>query len=113
MNSLFVIKPYKYLTLWVFDDEKVRLIQEPFIAGADEIIDLMVKDIPNAKEGFVMFFSDEPFPGHKLELNWQREDGSGNWYRSSALDKEGWLCPALFRYFKETPKNLYADFKKN
>jgi hypothetical protein len=24
---------------------------------------------------------------------------------------EGWLCPALFKYFSETPKTLYAQIK--
>ena len=35
MNSINIIKPYKYLDMWVFDDEKVGLLQEPFISGAD------------------------------------------------------------------------------
>lgn len=33
---------------------------------------------------------------------------SGNTYYCEALDMEGWLCPALFKYFEEAPKNLYA-----
>jgi len=24
---------------------------------------------------------------------------------------EGWLCPALFKYFSDTPKTLYAQIK--
>jgi hypothetical protein len=38
------------------------------------------------------------------------EDG-GNWYRSADLDMEGWLCPALFRYFDQAPKRIYARVK--
>jgi hypothetical protein len=30
---------------------------------------------------------------------------------SADLDMEGWLCPALFRYFEEAPKALYAQVK--
>ena len=30
MNSINIIKPYKYLDMWGFDDEKVGLLQEPF-----------------------------------------------------------------------------------
>jgi hypothetical protein len=30
---------------------------------------------------------------------------------SADLDMEGWLCPALFRYFDQAPKQLYAQVK--
>jgi hypothetical protein len=35
--------------MWVFDDERVGLNQQAFVSGADDIIDLIVKDIPNAE----------------------------------------------------------------
>jgi len=25
---------------------------------------------------------------------------------------EGWLCPALFKYFSEAPKHIYVQTKK-
>ena len=31
-NSIFVIKPYKWEGLWVFDDANVGLVKEPFVA---------------------------------------------------------------------------------
>ena len=107
-NSLFVIAPYKALGLWVFDDERVGLVQEPFVAGADTIIDEWTKTIPNAEKGFRIVFSPEPFPGYTLHLEWRRPDLSGNTYYCAQFDMEGWLCPALFKYFTEAPKNLYA-----
>lgn len=113
MNSINVIKPYKYLTMWVFDDERVGLEQEPFVSGADEIIDLMVKDIPDAETGFILVFSDSPFPGYQAEFEWRRAESGGNWYYVSELEKEGWLCPALFKYFEKAPQKLYAQFKQN
>ena len=36
----------------------------------------------------------------------------GNWYYSADLDAEGWLCPALFKYFDEAPEKIYAQFKQ-
>lgn len=107
-NSLFVIAPYKHLDLWVFDDERVGLVQEPFVAGADTIIDAWTKDILDAEKGFRLIFSSEPFPGYTLHLEWQRPELSGNMYYSADLNMEGWLCPALFKYFDVAPKNLYA-----
>jgi hypothetical protein len=49
MNALFVIAPYKYEGLWVFDDPAVGLSKEPFIAGIDTMIDKVVADIPRAE----------------------------------------------------------------
>jgi hypothetical protein len=61
MNSIFAIHPYKSQGLWVFDDERVGLIQEPFVAGADVIIEQLVSNIPRAEEGFTLLFSASPF----------------------------------------------------
>jgi hypothetical protein len=30
-NAIFVIKPYKWNGMWVFDDERVGLDKEPFM----------------------------------------------------------------------------------
>jgi hypothetical protein len=38
----------------------------------------------------------------------QEPDSGGYWYHSPALEMRGWLCPALFRYFREAPERLYA-----
>ncbi len=48
MNSINVIAPYKWHGMWVFDDERVGLDKEPFVAGADTMIDRVVTNIPNA-----------------------------------------------------------------
>ena len=110
-NSIMVIHPYKYHGAWVFDDEKVGLVREPFVSGADTIIDRFVENIPWAENGFTLLFSSRPFPGHQAEFEWRREDFGGNWYYCKQLDMDGWLCPALFRYFDEAPEKIYAQFK--
>ena len=38
MNAIRAVHPYRHEELWVFDDETVRLQQEPFLAGADGIL---------------------------------------------------------------------------
>jgi len=95
----------------MFDDDRVGLVREPFVAGADVIIDIMVRDIPDAENGFNLFFSAASFPGYQAEFERRREDQGGYWYYVAAVDIEGWLCPALFRYFDEAPERLYAQFK--
>lgn len=109
MNAITVIAPYRHLGMWVFDDDRVSLAQEPFVSGADTIIDELVRDIPNAEAGFRLLFSPSPFPGHTLHIQWVREEHGGNWYRWSAKQMEGWLCPALFRYFAEAPQDIFAQ----
>ena len=111
MNELRVIHPYKHSGTWVFDDERVGLAQEPFVLGADTVIEHMVASIPGAEEGFTLVFSDKPFPQYQLEFEWRCEEFEGNWYYSEHLDMEGWLCPALFRYFESAPSRIYASFQ--
>lgn len=107
-NAIRVIKPYWYEGTWVFDDPEVDLIREPFVSGVPEMIDHLVEDIREAREGFRLTFSDAPFPGFQRELIWIREEFGGQWYRSYEPEMEGWLCPALFHYFEEAPERLYV-----
>jgi hypothetical protein len=51
------------------------------------MIDRVVADIPDAEHGFTMIFSNGPFPGHQYRLDWQREEGAGNWYYSAQLEQ--------------------------
>ena len=112
MNAINVIFPYKHHGMWVFDDSRVGLAQEPLVAGTDKMIDRVVADIPNAERGFTLIFSSEPFRGHQYRLDWRRSDDGGNWYFSEQLGMEGWLCPALLRYFSEAPKQIYVEVKR-
>jgi hypothetical protein len=111
MNVMNAIHPYKADGLWVFDDPAVGLRQEPFVAGADTIIDRLVQTIPDAASGFTLLFSAQPFPGFQVEFQWRRAELGGNWYYCPALDLEGWLCPALFQYFAAAPPTIYAQFR--
>src|SRR4051812_25615999 len=61
-NSIMVVKPYWLHGTWVFDDESVGLKQEPFVAGVPEMIDALVKNVPDAKNGFRLLFSAHTFP---------------------------------------------------
>jgi len=108
MNAIAIIAPYKYEGMWVFDDSAVGLAREPFVAGIDKMIDQLVASIPEAEKGFRLLFSATPFPGHTVKLEWRREESGGNWYYCHQFGIEGWLCPALFRYFDKAPAELYA-----
>ena len=108
VNALMVIAPYKYEGAWVFDDPAVGLFREPFIAGIDTMIDNAVAKIPNAEKGFRAIFSAQQFPGSDFKLEWRREESGGNWYHSDQFKMEGWLCPALLKYFPSAPREIYV-----
>lgn len=107
-NSIIIIYPYLDEDIWVFDDDSFGIIREPFVGGISDIINIIVKDIPNADKGFKLFFSQNPFPDYQIELVWSREEYGGNWYLWPEKNKEGWLCSALFKYFSETPMKIYC-----
>jgi hypothetical protein len=107
-NAIMVIAPYRYNGTWVFDDPDAGLKREPFVAGVPEMIDVLVKDVPNSQEGFRLLFSANPFPGYQKKLAWLRGDQGGNFYKLDDPPMEGWLCPAMFRYYKNAPPNLYV-----
>lgn len=108
MNSLMVIAPYRHHGMWVFDDEATGLTREPFIAGIDTMIDRLVAEIPDAEKGFRALFSAAPFPGAQVKLEWRRADSGGNWYYCEQYQMEGWLCPALFKYFPTAPAEIHV-----
>ena len=60
---------------------------------------------------FRLIFSAGPFPGYTAKLEWRRTEFEGNWYYSSQYDMEGWLCPALLKYFPEAPKQFCVQTK--
>ena len=51
-------------------------------------------------------------PRHQHRLDWKRTDpDGGNWYGWEEFKIEGWLCPALFKYFEQPPKHIYVQAK--
>ena len=110
-NSLLVIAPYKKSGAWVFDDPRVGLRQEPFVAGADRIMDLLSAGLPQAEKGFTLIFSAQPFPGAEARFVRGRAERGGNWYSWPEKGVEGWLCPALFKYFPAAPPEIHVQVR--
>lgn len=109
-NQIMVIVPYwlDEAETWVFDDPAAGLEREPFVSGVPEMIDDLVRDLPDARSGFRLLFSAAPFPGYRRKLTRVREEYGGWWYAADEPPIEGWLCPALFRYFDAAPEEIYA-----
>ncbi|MEZ6096504.1 MAG: DUF6717 family protein [Pirellulaceae bacterium] len=107
-NSIMTIQPYRHNGTWVFDDLSAGLVQEPFVGGVPEMIDHLVSDIPDPDSGFRLLFSAREFPGYQCKLIWDRTESGGNYYKMVNPSMEGWLCPALFKYFTTAPPELYV-----
>jgi hypothetical protein len=128
MTVIMPLTIYPYLlgnSCWVFDDERTGLKEEAFVLGMSEMISRVVeaRSIPRAAAGFALTFDEAPFQ-HDVELRWLAPTKAaaalhyrptdipafGNWYKADVLGQEmiGWLCPALFLYFNQAPKTIYA-----
>jgi len=111
MNQMYVIAPYKFHGLWVFDDPKAGLAKEPFVNGADAMIDAMTRSIPDAPRGFTMVFSTSVFPGYQYKFLRRRSEGPETIYYSPNFDVEGSLSPAVLRYFDAPPQELFVQIR--
>jgi hypothetical protein len=122
--ELLEIHPYlEGSSTWVFNDESTGLDREPFVSGMSEMISELVsaKGIDGSR-GITIQFSNQAFSGCDVVLNYIRpgdptrytRDGEpewnryGNWYegRVNGSVMQGWLCPALGKYFGERPKTI-------
>jgi hypothetical protein len=112
-NAISVIFPYRHQGMWVFDDESVGLDKEPFVAGADDLIDMALAElgIANGDEGFRLIFSAIEFPNAQFTLEWEGPEAGGNLYHCDELDQEAWLCPALLKYFSEPPEQIHVQIE--
>lgn len=113
MNQISVIRPYLFEGVWVFDDPAKELDKEALIGGMPEIIELACAElnIPNPADGFVAIFSKDLFPGYMIKLDWVMEEMGGNVYSWTERNMQGWLCPALLKYFDAPPKSIHIQLK--
>jgi len=110
MNAINVIYPYKFKDTWVFDDLAKKLFREPFVFGIPEIIDeLLCNKFDEPTDEFDLYFSQHNFPGNDGYLTKLYEENGGCYY--SYEDMDGWLCPALFKYFDEVPNKIFFQLK--
>jgi hypothetical protein len=107
-NALFTIFPYKKGGQWMYDDESVDVYEEPFVAGADDLLDLL----SNGKDECTVIFSSSPFPGHQYKFGKMVKEGdSGTFYYSEEHKMEFWLCSVLNLYYPTSPNELYVKIK--
>lgn len=126
-SVLAIIQPYWHEDAWVFDDVSEGLEKEPlegrfegeladimeleqavFGGGITKMINHLVKDIPNAREGFLLLLSSRPFAGCQAELIRVRAELRGWTYKAKDYRVEPWFPPVMSRYFPVAPELLYV-----
>lgn len=103
---------YRHDGFWCFDHPDAGITQEPFVQGTDKILDeLVARDASNTKHPLLSFTADFPLATF-TRLNWvkseEREDGTWNLYVCPRLNREGWLCPRLYAFFRTSPDSIYV-----
>ena len=109
MNSIMVIRPYLLGQQWVFDDVGRGLQAEALIAGMDTMLTQTVAQLGLTPGQFAIRFSAQEFPGYQQRLEWVEAGMGGNWYHSPEYGLDGWLCPALYKYFAGAPQVIYLE----
>lgn len=98
--------------LWVFDDDIKGIINEPFVRGAEEVIDkVLLRKSKNKKlpEEATIVVSQKPFEGcRKTKLMGFDRETKWSEYLFEGKFKH-FLCPVLLHYFEDPPKEIYFD----
>ena len=114
-NALFALSAYFKDGLWMFDDPLLDIYEEPFVAGADMMFDVMSGRINNPKiHQCSIVFAATPIPNSDVHVVLSRPDGwDGHFYIvRQFIDElagfEFWLCPALLAFLPEAPQEIFV-----
>lgn len=119
-NALFSLSAYVKNDMWMFDDESRDIKEEPFVAGADTMFDLMSGRSANLSiDQCNIVFGSTPIPDYDVHVKLKGDDGhDGHYYVVEKFVKypavetfKFWLCPALLAFFDEAPENIYVSVR--
>ena len=120
-NAIYTLDAYRHAGMWVFDDDSVGLVKEPFVAGADILFDhLSGRHIDGTNTSVSIAFSTTPIPGHDVHAVLTGADGyDGHFYKVAKFVGDDdmvafpfWLCPALLKYYDTAPSDIYIKIAK-
>ena len=95
--------------LWVYDDSKFGVREQPFVFGMDLILESIVEQVEKVEDRLNLVFASIPFPGSEFCLEFVREETEGFVYRWEEKNLQGWLSPSLRNYFPEPPPEIYLQ----
>ena len=95
---------YRKFGTWCFTDPKVGLVDEPFVDGAEVILDRIAERHADPRRRLTrMKVSFRDGPGLFYELRRVGRKVRGG-YHYEFEDLKGWLCPSLYKYFPKAPR---------
>ena len=108
-NSIYRVLVQMVDGLWVYDDAKFGVREQPLVFGMDLILEKMIKQVEGVKDRLNLVFSSIPFPGSEFALGFVRQETEGFVYRWEEKKLQGWLSPSLRNYFPEPPPEIYLQ----
>ena len=108
-NSIYRVLVRVVDGLWVYDDAKFGVREQPLVFGMDLILERMVEQVEGGGDRLNLVFSSIPFPGSEFSLGFVREETEGFVYRWDEKKLQGWLSPSLRNYFPEPPPEIYLQ----
>ena len=109
-NSVFRVLVRVVDGLWVFDDSKFGIWEQPFVFGSDLILEKLVAGVDEELDRVNILFSSIPFPGSEHCLKFVREETEGFVYRWEDEKLQGWMSPSLRNYFPDPPPKIFLQF---
>lgn len=108
-NSIFRVLARYVNGVWMFDDSKFGVQDQPFVFGSDLILEKMVAETDGAQDRMNVLFSAIPFPGTEHCLEFVREETEGFVYRWEDEKLQGWMSPSLRNYFPDPPPKIFLQ----
>ena len=108
-NSIYRVLVRAVDGLWVYDDAKFGVREQPLVFGMDLILERMVEQVEGVEDRLNLVFSSIPFPGSEFSLVFVREETEGFVYCWEEKKLQGWLSPSLRNYFSEPPPKIYLQ----
>jgi hypothetical protein len=120
---------------WAFDFPALGIMQEPFVDGIPEILESAIESelriradkeggifpvVATRLPGFIVMFETsqackerppilEPHRGRiTIELQKVEPKNGGTVYKDTTTNMQGWLCPALNKFFPESPETIWV-----
>jgi len=108
-NSIFRVLARFVNGVWVFDDHTFGIREQPFVFGADLILEKMVAGVGEELDQVNILFSGIPFPGSEHCIEFVRQETEGFVYRWEDEKLQGWVSPSLRNYFPDPPSKIYLQ----
>ena len=108
-NSIYRVVVRAVDGLWVYDDSKFGVREQPLVFGMDLILERMIEQVEGVEGRLNLVFSSIPFPGSEFSLRFVREETEGFVYCWEEKKLQGWLSPSLRNYFPEPPPEIYLQ----